>query len=125
MLLPDDPWSYITGLFEGRGWVTTQRHRNRPQEYVNLVLAMRDPGPLLAIHDAIGWGRVNGPYDRQGGGIVERGDYHQRYVLTISRRAHVDAFLERVYRHLSSEKQEQVLIAMAKDTRSPKWVEPT
>lgn len=121
-MLPKDPWSYLVGLFEGRGWVTTQRRAGRPTEYVNLGIAMQDNEPLLAAQHYIG-GRVNGPYDRSGGGVVEKGDYRSRYVLMLTRRVDIDRFLNQVFRHLSPRKQEALVIAMARDTRGP-WEAP-
>jgi hypothetical protein len=122
-MLPSDAWSYIAGLFEGRGWVTTQKRHGRQTEYVNLGIAMQDPEPLLAVQGHLGGGRVNGPYNRSGGGVVERGNYAQRYVLMLTRREDIDPFIGRIYRHLSPRRREALLIAMAKDTRGP-WEEP-
>lgn len=124
MKLPGDAWSYIAGLYEGRGWVTTQRKRGRQAVYTNLGIAMQDPDPLLAIQGHVGGGRVMGPYNRAGGGVVAKGDYRQRYVLLLSRRPDIDAFLSHVYGHLSPRKREAVYMAMASDTRSPRWEEP-
>jgi hypothetical protein len=122
-MLPSDAWSYIVGLFEGRGWVTTQRRKGRATEYVNLGIAMQDPEPLLAVQGFLGGGRVNGPYNRAGGGVVERGNYAQRYVLMLTRREDIDPFLRQIYRHLSPRRREAVHMAMARDTRGP-WEAP-
>ena len=121
-MLPTHPWSYVAGLYEGRGWVTTQRRKGRPTTYVNLGIGMQDEEPLLAVKSQIG-GRVNGPYNRSGGGLVKKGDYHQRYVLMLTKREHIDRFLDMVYAHLSPRRREAILIAMAKDTRGP-WSAP-
>ena len=122
-MLPQDVWSYVAGLFEGRGWVTTQKRKGRQTEYVNLGIAMMDPEPLLAVQGQVGGGRVNGPYNRSGGGIVEPGNYHQRYVLMFTRREDIDPLLARIYPHLSPRRREAVMQAMARDTRGP-WEEP-
>lgn len=122
--LPPDSWSWVIGLFEGRGWVTTVRKKGRQTEYVNLGLAMHDPDVLRAAQRLIG-GRINGPYQRRGGGVVATGgEYRSRYVLLLARRGDIDDFLKAAYRHLSPAKREEILIAMAKDTRSPSWTEP-
>jgi hypothetical protein len=122
-MLPSDPWGYIAGLYEGRGWVTTQRRKGRPTEYVNLGIAMQDAEPLLAIQGRIGGGRVNGPYNRSGGGLVAKGDYNMRYVFMLTKREDIDRVLQQIYRHLSPRRREALVIAMAKDTRGP-WSEP-
>jgi hypothetical protein len=123
MMLPPDAWSYVVGLFEGRGWVTTQKRKGRQTEYVNLGIAMQDHEPLLAVQDFLGGGRVNGPYKRTGGGVVAPGNYEQRYVLMLTRREDIDPFLKRIYGHLSPRRREAVMMAMARDTRGP-WEEP-
>ena len=125
MDLPADPWSYLCGLFEGRGWITTARKKGGRPEYAYLgVAALHDPEPLLAAQGFLGGGRVNGPYVRHGGGVVDPGDYRGRYVFLLTRREDIDPFLRRVYEFLSPEKRSEVYIAMARDTRQPKWSEP-
>lgn len=123
MILPTDPKSYIAGLFEGRGWVTTQKRKGRRPEYVNLGISMQDHEPLLAVQGYLGGGRVNGPYNRSGGGVVTRGDYQSRYVLMLTRREDIDPLLAKIYPHLSPRRREAVMIAMARDTRGP-WEAP-
>jgi hypothetical protein len=116
-------WNYVAGLFEGAGWITTQRRPSRRTIYVNIGLAMNDPEPLLAVRQYIGGGRVNGPYDRAGGGVVEPGSYKQRYVMMLTRREDIDRFLNQIYPLLSPRRREAVIIAMAQDTRGP-WEAP-
>jgi hypothetical protein len=123
MLLPTDPWGFIAGLYEGAGWATVQKRPTRRTIYANLGLAMQDPAPLLAIQEVVG-GRLNGPYNRTGGGVVAKGDYRQRYVLMLTKRGQIDAFLERVWPYLSPRRQNGIVIAMGQDTREPKWSEP-
>ena len=123
MILPHgNPWAYVAGLFEGAGWVTTQRRPTRRTIYANLGMAMSDPEPLVAVKEIIG-GRINGPYDRHGGGLVAKGDYRQRYVLMLTKREHIDRFLNEIYAHLSPRRREAILIAMKQDTRGP-WEAP-
>ena len=56
--------------------------------------------------------------------VATDGEYRERYVLLLARRPDIDAFLGWAYKYLSPEKREDILIAMAKDTRSPKWGAP-
>jgi hypothetical protein len=123
MRLPSDPWGFIAGLYEGAGWATVQKRSTRRTIYANLGLAMQDPAPLLAIQAVIG-GRINGPYNRSGGGVVKRGDYRQRYVLMLTKRPQIDHFLEMTWAHLSPRRQHGIIVAMGLDTREPPWSVP-
>lgn len=116
-------WDFVAGLFVGRGWVTVHRHRGRRGTYAMLGVSMTTPTILQDVKDFIGGGRVNGPYARSGGGVVEPGDYRDRYVLSITRREDIDRFLLQVYDRLGPELREEILIAMGKDTRGP-WEMP-
>jgi hypothetical protein len=126
MRLPSDPlalWAFLAGLYEGSGWATVQKRPTRRTIYANLGLAMQDPAPLQAVQHFVG-GRMNGPYNRSGGGVVKPGDYRQRYVLMLTKRPQIDRFLEHTWEMLSPRRQHGIIVAMGLDTRDPTWTVP-
>jgi hypothetical protein len=116
-------WAYATGLFETCGWITVQRRKSRQTAYVNIAFGMSDNEPLVKVHEYVG-GRLNGPYKRSGGGLVPHGEYKDRYVLMLTRKPQIDAFLERCYWNLSTARRAQVDEAMKADTRYSDWTPP-
>jgi hypothetical protein len=54
--------AWAAGLFEGEGSIGTFRSKNC--ETPRLVLSMTDYDVIVRLHQTVGFGRVNGPYQR-------------------------------------------------------------
>jgi hypothetical protein len=115
-------WAYAAGLYETSGWINIKRRSDR-RRYVNLCIGMTDRDPLVKAHEWTG-GNLLGPYARRGGGLLPEGDYKPRYVLVLTKRDQIDAFLDHCYWNLTPERRAQLDAAMVEDTRYQEWKRP-
>lgn len=94
--------AWAAGFFDGEGsaYLVKTRQQNSPTMAVNI--GQTDPRPLQRFVDALGFGKVGGPYKTTGGANKDR------WQIQFSGKDHVHQFIWMLWPYLSEPKREQI-----------------
>jgi hypothetical protein len=97
--------AWTAGFFDGEG-STYNSTSPTGTASVRLAVAQVDTRPLMRIRDAVGFGSVNGPYQRK------NSPDQPIYYYSVTSFEHTQAFIAMLWKYLSAPKREQAIVAL-------------